>query len=528
MPPRRRQAQEEPPSYTLGEAIIYLNSTQNAKKSKDLWSDNLATLVYYNEMGQNAYPVTLRKKEMIEKYQDVNLVPLLNDVDTVVDIVNNQIKSSRDGNPIAVDTRKQYYTAILRATQKGSPFRPTTDIKKQYEDKLKEAESISNKQRNQNAPTRALKEYPDFTWIKAHREYKEFLNTHAFTNTEKGRHDLRCAVVVGLYVLQRPRRVEDYSSLQYYSKKPADRELANRNVIYAEDGKLFFSIDKFKTRFRVSGASKKKTELLPRYVKQVNPKLAELFKTYIKKHDIKDMSKLTAEEKRQNKQYFVFYKSTKTRGSSAEALDSGAFGKHINACCKEVFKGRTKLTANSFRHIYNTWLVDNIRHFTDEQLKQFSIDVGDTPRELPTNYRYRIANQANVGMEKTQIEDGLREVEEGEEGDSARPRGMSTDELYELLLTEQTQEVDPDAPVEVKIEDEGDEYTPPPPPTAQDTTQEAPQAQPAPQQAPRDGLPVPFGEDMTTEELHTLLGQYVMAVEEIKSVLARRLGFRTV
>jgi hypothetical protein len=503
MPPKRRQ---QPTSYTLKEAIDYLSTTANADASKKNWTDSLTTLVHYVQEEGNAYPYTLRKKEMSEKYANVNIVPIINDIDTVIDIVENQIKSSRDGNPIALDTKKQYYLGIIRATQRGAPFQLLKQIKEQYSMKLKETDTLSNKKRNKNEPKKGNKKYPGFTWEVALKEYDEYLKTHPFTNTEKGKKELRCAVICGLYVLQRPRRVEDYSGLQYYSKKPAERELVDRNIIYVEDGKLFFSIDKFKTRWRVNGASRQKQELLPRYVKEVNGRLATLFKSYFKKWNLKDMSKLTADEKRQKMQYYVFHKET---GTQTDAYDPGSFGKHISACMKEVFNNRTGLSVNDFRHMYNTWLSKNLAQFNDEQLKQFSIDVGDTPRELPTNLRYRIQNQENANKEKTEIEGNLRDNAQADNegdrsvGNSPPPQAASPILTPSAFLR--------DLAGEQSADNVGD--------TPEDRADEA-QSQQTPQANPE------FGSNMSVDQLVLLLGRYTMEIEHIKLIVARRMGIR--
>lgn len=402
MPPKKKTTPKKKETiFTLKEAIEYINSLANADNSKRNWTDALATLTNYNEEGENAYNSTLTKKEMADKYEDVNIAPLINDFDKVVEIVEQNIKSSRDGQPIAIDTMKQYYLAIVRATQKGSPFQPSKQIKDKYNDKVKEFGDLSNKQRNKNEPKKANLTFPEFTWATATKEYNDFIDTKKFTNTAKGKKDLRNACIVGLYILQRPRRVADYSSLQYFSKKPTDKEADNRNILYVDGGKMYVSIDKFKTRFRVSGASKQAKELLPRYIKEVNGKLADLFKKYIKIWNIKDMSKLTNEERRQNKEYYVFYQETKTH---EDMYDENSFSKVISNCFKTVFNGRKGLTVNTLRHTFNTWISDNISQFTDAQLQEIALDVGDSPKNLPTNLRYRIANQENVGLEKTQIE----------------------------------------------------------------------------------------------------------------------------
>jgi hypothetical protein len=397
MPPKKKTTA----TFTLKQAIEYLETLANAKASIKNWSDALATLVHYVEAGDLAYPTTLKKAEMAEKYADVNVVPIVYDIASVSDIIDNKMMSSRNDNPIALDTRKQVYLAILRMTQRKAPLQLSKEVKEFYQDKLKEVETLSNQQRNKNEAKRANLKFPDFTWAVVQKEFEEFIGSRAFTNTDKGRKDLRCAVIVGLYVLQRPRRVEDYASLQYYSKKPNDREMNDKNIIYAEGDKLFFSIDKFKTRYRVSGSASQKKELLPRYVKEVNGQLSSLLRDYMKKWEVKDMSKLTTDEKRQKKQYYVFYKET---GTYSDAYDENSFSKYISSCMRRVFNNRAGITVNTLRHNYNTWLSQNISMFNDNQLQEIAIDVGDTPRNLPTNLRYRLQNAGLEDVEKTQIE----------------------------------------------------------------------------------------------------------------------------
>jgi hypothetical protein len=149
----------------------------------------------------------------------VNISPLINDYDKVVDIVETKILSSRNELNIALDTQKQYYLAIIRLTQKNSPLQIPKAVRSKYTDKLQDVEQASNKLRNTNEPKRGNALHRDFTWSVAQAEYETFITTHSFTNTGKGRKDLRNASISGLYVLQRPRRVTDYWLLQYYSKK---------------------------------------------------------------------------------------------------------------------------------------------------------------------------------------------------------------------------------------------------------------------------------------------------------------------
>ena len=421
--------------FTLKEAIDYLETLKNAKNSILNWVSSLTTLVHYDVEGDQAFASTLTKKEQAIKHADVNIVPLLHDFDKVVEIIETKILSSRSRTNIAIDTQKQVYLAIVRLTQKGSMLQLSKELKGRYNDKLQDVEQASNEIRNQNAPKRGNKENPDFLWTTAIKEYEDFFTTHSFTNTTKGRKDLRNAAITGMYVCQRPRRIQDYSMLQYYSKKPTDKENEGRNILYADGDKLFLSLDVFKTRWRVSGASKVKKELLPRYVKEVNSILTSILKDYIKKWGVKDMSKVTPAEKRANTNYYVFFKET---GTSKDVYDEGSFSKVVSNCFKQVFNKRKGLSVNTLRHAFNTWIAMNINQFTDAQLQEISVDVGDTKKQLPTHLRYRIAYQMNAGIEKTEIEglildyDFAREeiiANMQQEGSTGQPVNPDEDEI---------------------------------------------------------------------------------------------------
>jgi hypothetical protein len=404
MAPKKRTSQREK-VFTLEQGKRYLTSLANATNSIKNWTDALATLVHYYN-SENPSDTDMSKAEMLEQYKDVNLYPILKDFDKVVEIIDTKIMSSRSNQPIAVDTRKQYYLSIIRVSQKKSPLQIDKDIRAKYMDKLAEIEGLSNAKRNLNKPIRANLEYPDFVWTNAQDEYENYITTHAFTNTAKGRKELRIACLCGLYVLQRPRRLE-YRLLQYYGKKPSESEYTNRNILYSDDGKLYVSLDIFKTRYRTSGASTEKKELLPRYVKEINPKLASLLRDYLKKWEIKDMSKLSPAEKRQKKEYYVFFKES---GTHEEPYEDTTYSKYMTSCFKQVFN-RGKLSVNTFRHMFNSWVAENLQQFNDAQLQAISVDVGDTPRNMPTAMRYRIQYVENQDMDKTQIEGNVLENE---------------------------------------------------------------------------------------------------------------------
>lgn len=421
----RAKDKEMNTSFTLAKACETIDDLANADNSKLSWKNSLITLTHYYQAGEGAFASTMTKNEMFEEYQDINIYPIITDYDFVTDALDNKIMSTRSGTNIAPDTKKQYYVAIIRLTHAKSPCQIPKTTRDKYVEKLREVEKMSNNKRNQNEPIRANAMYPNFKWNDAVNDYEKFVAETPFTNTSKGLKDIRVACAVGLYIWQRPRRVQDYATLQWFSKKPTEREMEERNILYADDDKLYLSIDKFKTRYRVAGAAKEKKELLPRYEKEMNPRLADLFKDYIKKAKIKDMAKLTPAEKRQGKNYYVFVKEGDDTHETP--YDDNSFSKVLTAAFKYVFK-KPKLSVNTFRHMYNTYISENINQFTDAQLQQISIDVGDTPRNMATNLRYRIADQGNKDMEKTEIEGQIADNEyaknlmdaEAEQGESVQ------------------------------------------------------------------------------------------------------------
>ena len=400
---KTRNQSKNTTTFTLEQAKNYINSLANATNSKLNWVNALTTLINFNESNKNTYETEKTKEELYNDYKNVNIKPLIDDFEKVQEIVDNELLSSVSKQPIAIDTRKQTYLAIIRLTQKKSPLQIDKEIREKYIDKLKDVESISNQQRGLNKPKRAVAAYPNFTWFDAESELKNYIDTHSFTNTQKGRKALRNAVVCGLYVIQRPRRAMDYMLLQYFGKPPTEQESKDRNILYNDNGKLYFSIDVFKTRYRTTGSSKERKELLPRYVKEVNSYLASLLKDYIKKFDIKDMSKLTRDEKKKGINYYVFHQEKKNQ---TQNYGSG-FSKYVSSCCEKVYK-RKNLTPNSFRHLFNTYIADHLNEFNDNQLHDISLDVGDSPRNLSSNLRYRHQNQQNEDIAKTQIEGIIR------------------------------------------------------------------------------------------------------------------------
>ena len=424
--------------YTLKDALKFYDSLKNPDGTKLIWKRALISLVANAEGNTD----DLTNAELGMKYEKVDILTMINDYERVTDVVDNQILNSRTGQTIAVDTKKQYYSAICAMfSKKAKSIVLSKELEDKYRAKIQEYDKLSNDKRDKLMPQRGNLLYPTFTWDVIREDYDTFIDTKPFTNTEKGRKELRSACVVGLYVLQRPRRVEDYELLQYYSKLPTEKEQEGKNILVINKESATLYLDKFKTRFRVK--NEKKKELLPRYIKEVNSRLASLLRDYIKKFNIKDMSKLTAQEKRANKQYYIFHKET---GTQEELYSKGGFGDHVTACMKAVY-GKPKLSVNTLRHAFNNWVADHIKEFDDTKRKEISVDVGDTAQNMPTHMRYRIANPEMADVEKTQIEGMLHDdayakklfdanAEEGGSVANESPQMQDVEEIVSPLVNE--------------------------------------------------------------------------------------------
>jgi hypothetical protein len=81
----------------------------------------------------------------------------------------------------------------------------------------------------------------------------------------------------------------------------------------------------------------------------------------------------------------------------------------MKACFQKVSNDRKGITINTIRHAFNDWISENFNQFSDNQLNEIAIDVGDSPKLLPSNLRYRFQIAENADMEKTEIEGNIQE-----------------------------------------------------------------------------------------------------------------------
>jgi hypothetical protein len=402
----------EQETYTLAQSIVFIDDLANPQKTKENYIRYLTGLVA-NWKEDDEY-MNLTSEELAKRHADVDIMPLVQDVDTVLDLIENTIKNKRTGGEISIDTKKHYIQsvyAVMNPRYKDH-IKVKGSLRTKYSELVKEYDAKSNQKRNTHTRRGGMAENREFDWPFAVEKYTEFLNDGSFENSGQGNNSLAAALITGLYVLHRPRRVKDYALLQYYSEKPTDNEMKDKNIVVLTDDKATFYIDNFKTRYITRYKKKAREELLETYVKEVNGQLASLLRDYIERFKVVDMTHAS-----DDKQHFIFTSNTIDDGLSEKDLAKtiskmdDAFGKRVSYALRTVYK-LNKLTVNSMRHAFNDWIAKHFNEYTDAQHQAIAIDVGDKPTRMQSNIRYRYANENNVDKDNTQIQDELIGMEQ--------------------------------------------------------------------------------------------------------------------
>lgn len=405
MPPRRRVNPPLPVRVvTLEMCIRAIEALPNPASTKRIWKNNLISLANYS-LPEDQRHDDMTYEEMGVALKEINMGALITDFERTRTIIEGVILNKQTGQPIIAETKKQYWFSILSIVGTNGAIQVSDEVLKQYKDKKTEYEKESHRSRKALAPTGVRLKYPDWFYEDAQREYEEYITPPQFTNTKTGRKNLKSAVIAGLYLLQRPRRIEDYHNLQWFSKLPDENKRKDKNIIVIEGDTATFYIDKFKTRWSTKNGRKK--EVLPTYVKVVNPKLVELIKKHISHHKIPDMTKV-----RNDEQHYLFFMDT---GNTTDGYNTNLFSKTAKQAFKAVFK--KDLMVNDFRHLFARFVHQNPEQFNRLQLDEIAIDCGD--KHWTTQYNYRDANVENRGRAITDIQDDiLRRHREADEGGS--------------------------------------------------------------------------------------------------------------
>jgi uncharacterized protein involved in outer membrane biogenesis len=123
-----------------------IENLPNALGSKRIWRNNLFQLVAtWKELDDD-----MTNEERAIKLKDVDVMIIIKDFQLFCDIVENKIVNKNTGASISLETRKQYYIAILPIIGRGGVIKVDEDLLKQYTDKKVEYEKLSHEVRKLN------------------------------------------------------------------------------------------------------------------------------------------------------------------------------------------------------------------------------------------------------------------------------------------------------------------------------------------------------------------------------------------
>ena len=132
-------------------------------------------------------------------------------------------------------------------------------------------------------------------------------------------------------------------------------------------------------------------------------------------------------------------------GTQDQVYEDNSFSNYMKACFQKVFNNRKGISINTIRHIFNNWIAENLNNFNDNQLNQLAEDVGDSPKLLPSNLRYRFQIAENEDMGRTEIEGNIQEnevirkmveIEREEEGSIRNDEEKNDDEVISPISVE--------------------------------------------------------------------------------------------
>ena len=417
MSPKPKRKQQQPKNVlTLKQAIEYIDKSELADNTKEVYRRNITDLVFFAHGGFNSNDEithAMTNKELQAHYDDENIAPLLTDFDKTVDIIQNKrVNRKTPGKPLSINTTKGYYLAIIHLARKGGCLNLPADTLKKYEDKHNTQKASSKAARDKSALRPFNIKYPDVNWDWLQRAFSEWLKKTPFTNTTTGRSSLRTACLMGLYMEIIPRRVQDYYTLQYYSKLPSEQEMKGRNILLLNRDTARLYLDDFKTRLLArKRGTKERKEVLPTFVKDLPPVLASRFRDYVSKAELVD----NAGKPKPKKPTYIFHIEN---AEQSDLYAEKGFSAQVSKAIKRVFK--LEGTVNDIRHEWQNWIGSNLQVFTQEDLQQMAYEFGDKSRDTSLGYR-TIKNIAPTKTEKVAlvreygeaVQMAIRDAEEG-------------------------------------------------------------------------------------------------------------------
>ena len=365
-------------TFTLNNCEKYLQDAKYAPASVQAWKPKLKTIAtkYYGK----------------EVKDDQDIKPMLYDTKKVIDIIEGITNQRDESKEVGVSTIKHYYFACVVATQpayKDIMASPIANEKvsseyKVHRDKYQDKETAA---KDTNKPKGAVEMYPELNWTEVQKIYADYVKSNMHT-----KNNLRNMVFAGFYLLEVPRRVEDYELLKLSLGKPPKEPLQDQNILYLEKRKATISIAKWKS------SERKGKRINKVFVRTLSNELFVLVKKYVEAWDMSEGDHIFCQKLPDKKvdtetgNLKAFYKPY-SRGKLTDALKDVFY----------VIYKREKITANSFRHWFKVDFLDKYSSYNDQIRKDIMERMGDTPSNIPTAMQYAVQNQENAGLSYEEI-----------------------------------------------------------------------------------------------------------------------------
>jgi hypothetical protein len=180
MPPKKTQSKTTlTKSITLKKVLDGIENLPNADGSKRIWRNNLIQLVATWKNVDDE----LTNEEIAEKMKDIDVMPVIKDFDLFCDIVENKIVNKVTGVAISLETRKQYFIAILPLIGCNGVINLDEETLKKYTSKKVEYEKVSHEVRKLNIPKGAVAKFSEMTWDVFKEQYHKFIDERISAET---------------------------------------------------------------------------------------------------------------------------------------------------------------------------------------------------------------------------------------------------------------------------------------------------------------------------------------------------------
>ena len=288
------------------------------------------------------------------KYQKINDIMIQDDLniynyENIKEyLINRSSKKINKRRILNINTHRQYLQSILFRLKKEN--NDNQELKNNISKHISELSKLEKKQSEDNKMSEQEKDNY-VTW-------NEILNVYEIIKTNKKYSEEH--LLLSLYILHPPRRLNDYYNMKYMKKKTDNLDEEYNYCLLINKNKKYFTFNNYKTR----------KELGIQNI-EINNELFLILKEYIKKNDIKVNERI--------------FKNINTEMNYVKKIQN-IFKEHLN---------KKNISVNLLRHIYITEKINN-KNLTLKERKSIALLMAHNLHQQDA-YRY-IEEETNKNL----------------------------------------------------------------------------------------------------------------------------------